>query len=263
MELKYNKENFNLGQFNSSIGELGKKISGYKYSGSNLIVYVTKPLTVEEKLDLDTKIENHNPYQEYPLRIYRAVSEEYDHDYIKTQVDFSLLGFRKMSPSYDRGKKTRALYKCVNKDEVIVEKIFNDIRDENGILKALSVTFNWYDEDDKIALSKTEEVKQYNIFEAETEERKRRYRQFDYLRASVKGTPYEPYIGVLIGHYQLQIDAYKNDGLLQLNTDMTTESDPNISAILHAPIARNDGLGATTVMKSIQYQIGTITLGEL
>lgn len=263
MHLKYNKTNFNVSQFEKSIGILADKIAGYKHEQNNLIVYLSKVLSGEEKEQLDQAIIDHLPEQEYALRIYRVVSEEYDHDYIKSQVDFSLLGFRKMSPSYDRGKKTRALYKCINKDEIIVEKVFNDVRNQKGILSALSVTFNWYDENNEIALTKTEEVKQYNIFEAETEERKRRYRQFDYLRASVKGTPHEPYIAALINHYQWQIDAYKNDGLYTLNTDMLNETDPMINAILNAPVARNDGLGATTVLKSIQYQIGTITIEEL
>lgn len=210
---------------------------------------------------IDSKIEE-IPISEYDptrLRVHRVLPLGLD----PLISDFTILGFRKISPSYDRGKKIKAEYKCVDKDELIVEKIFQDVRDEKGILTGLQITFNWYSEDNVVRASKTEIVKEFNKFEAETEERKRRYRQFDYLRASVKGTPNEPYIGMLIHHYQLQIDAYKNDGLPDFNDAMLAETDPTISAILSAPIERNDGQGLTTVMKSIQYQMGYITLAEI
>lgn len=198
-------------------------------------------------------------YDPKRLRVHRSLPQTLN----PLISDFSILGFRKMSPSYDRGKKIRAEYKCIDKDEMVVEKIFTDLRDQNGILTGLQVTFNWYAEDGTIELSKTDEVKQYNKYEAETEERKRRYRQFDYLRASAKGTPNEPYIAMIINHYSVQISKYQDDGLTILNDDMIAETDPTISAILAAAVPRNDGQGDTTVMKAIQYQMGTITLEDL
>ena len=207
------------------------------------------------------------------LRVFRVLSPEQK----PLTTDFSLLGFNKVSPSYDKGRKTKAQYKCPTKDELIVEKLFSDVFDSEGLLSGIQVTFNWYCEDDTLGLTKTEIVKRFNKYEAETEERKRRYRQFDYLRASVKNTPYEPYIAILIGYFQLEIDAYKNDGLTHLNQKMIELSTIDLSGvseserfmvgqvqtILNSPIARNDGLGITTVIKSIQYQIGTIALEEL
>lgn len=207
------------------------------------------------------------------LRVHRVLNDSLD----PLTSDFTILGFRKESPSYFRGRKTKAIYKCTTTEDIIVEKIFNDIIDSEGLLSGIEVKFNWYYEDNSIGLEKTEVVKRYNKYEAETEERKRRYRQFDYLRASVKHTPYESYIAALIGYFQSDIDAYKNDGIMDLNQkmidvsniDLSTVEEPQrhvvgqIQGILNAQIARNDGQGATTVLKSIQYQIGTITIEEL
>lgn len=193
------------------------------------------------------------------LRVFRVISEDQN----PLITDFTILGFRKMSPSYDRGKKVIAQYKCIEKDEVIVEKIFQDVRDENGILTGLQITFNWYSEDNVVRASKTEIVKNFNKFEAETEERKRRYRQFDYLRASAKGTPIETHIETLMAHYQVEIANYQEGGSTSLDSAMVNETDPTINAILAIQMPRNDGLGITTVMKSVQYQIGTLGIGGL
>lgn len=202
------------------------------------------------------------PLSEYDptrLRVHRVLPENLN----PLISDFTILGFKKLSPSYDRGKKLRAKYMCIEKDEIIVEKIFQDVRDEHGILTGLNITFNWYSEDNIIRATKTELAKEFNKYEAETEERKRRYRQFDYLRASVKGTPFEYYIAILINHFNVQIHKYQDDGIMDLNADMIAETDPTIRGILDAVMARNDGLGDTTVMKSMQYQIGSITLAEI
>ncbi len=198
-------------------------------------------------------------YDHIPLRIFKAVEK-----YVNPlTTDFTILGFKKTSPSYDRGRKIVAKYVCLDTGQVVVEKLFNDIRNSDGILTALQVTFNWYSEDDTIGLTKTEVVKSFNRYEAETYERKIRYRQFDYLRASVKGTPNEPYINILMNHYSSLISNYENSGNLALDAAMLSETDPTILAILSAPGARNDGLGYTTVLKAIRYQIGTIGLSEL
>jgi len=43
--------------------------------------------------------------------------------------DFSILGFKKTAPHYDRGVKTKSEYLCPIDGDIIVEKIFTDIRD--------------------------------------------------------------------------------------------------------------------------------------
>lgn len=230
----------------------------------------SKVYKLEDGVITEVLLSEHNPTR---LRVHRILSEDID----PLISDFSILGFRKSSPSYSRGKKLYAKYMCTEKEEIIVDKIFQDIRDEHGTLTGLSVTFNWYAEDNVIRASKTELVKSFNKYEAETEERKRRYRQFDYLKASVKGTPSEPYVAVIINHFSIEINKYQNDGLLDLeqsmldviNTDLSTLTASEqlnigtVQQILAAPIERNDGLGYSTVHKFIQYQIGTITLEEL
>lgn len=253
---------FNASNFLDDLSQnLRSKIYACVHQNGVVKIYTSEQITLESELnEINSIISSHRKTNKPKLRIFRVLPEDQN----PLIADFSILGFRKMSPSYDRGKKTKALYKCVDKDEIVVEKIFQDVLSpESGNLIALQVVFNWYDEEGNIGLTKTEIVKNLNKFEAETEIRKRRYRQFDYLRASVKGTPYEFYIAVLITHFNSQIQKYKDDGLFNLHTDMLNEVDPQIRAILDSSIARNDGLGDTTVMKSMQYQIGTISIDEL
>lgn len=68
---------------------------------------------------------------------------------------------------------------------------------------------------------------------------------------------------MIINHYANEIKKYQDDGLLDLDVAIQNESDPTISAILSAPVPRNDGQGNTNVGKAIRYQLGTIGLSEL
>lgn len=208
------------------------------------------------------------------LRVHRVLNDWSD----PLTSDFTILGFEKESPSYDRGRKTKAQYKDIATGEIVVEKIFSDVFHETeDRVKALSVTFNFYSEDGSIGSTKTEEVKKYNKFESETLERGRRYRQFDYLRASVKGTAHEPYIAIITEYFKNSIEAYKDNGILTLNSEMINTLTIDLSTlpseqqqivgtvqqILNADFPRNDGEGISTVIKFIQYQIGTITIEGL
>ena len=189
------------------------------------------------------------------LRIFRVLDPEVN----PLIHDFTILGFRKMSPTYERGRKTSSLYMCVNTDEIIIEKVFTDVRDELGNLTGLQVTFNWYDEENQITLTKTEIVKSFNKYEAQTEERKRRERQLDYMIASGKDTPIEPHIDTIFKHYSYQEQQYRTHGALDLAVDMKAETDPTILGILNIqtipPGVHPYWPSGCTVMQGIIYQV--------
>lgn len=172
--------------------------------------------------------------------------------------DFTILGFRKVAPYYDRGIKYKAEYKCTDKDEVIVEKIFTDIRDTStGRLTDLQVLFNFYCEDGTIGLSKTEVVKSYNKAQAETEERKRRERALDFLISEARHTALEPVMDALIFHYHNDIVLYKEKASPSFAAAINAETDPTIQAYLEIRVPFSaDPLNYTIPVKeSILYQI--------
>jgi len=163
------------------------------------------------------------------LRVYRVLSSQLKAE----QTDFSILGFRKMSPGYVKGRKVLTQYLDNVLEEVIVEKIFIDVIDENGLLIGLEITFNWYSENGDVGVSKTEIVKNYNATEAEEEYEKRRRRQIRFLKASAKAKPgFGPYVDLLFAHFYQQIEAYKDPGTNAFKVSMENETDPTIRTIL-------------------------------
>ena len=193
------------------------------------------------------------------LKIFRVLSPYLD----PKTAELSPLGLKKVNSVPDKGKVNLTQYFCSISDEIVVEKHFKDIRDDYGVLIEIEVTLNWYNEGGSIGLSKTEIIEQFNKFEAETEERKRRYRQFDYLRATVKNTDKESFIKDLSCHYYIEINWYQNHGITLLSDKMEAETDTYILSILNAEIERNDGQGTTTVKKAIQYQMSVISIEDL
>jgi len=260
MQIKINKQQFNGPKFLELLAKpLKDKIYATNHIDGVVSIFTSSELSQAEIDLINNAVDTHDATPNSLLRIFRVLRSDQN----PLTTDFTILGFRKESPSYDRGKKVQSRYLCQNTEEEIVVKTFTDIRDANGILTGLQVDFKWYDEEGNVSLIKTEIVKNFNKFEAETEERKRRYRQFDYLRASVKYTPLEQHLGLLIRHYSRYITEYQDDGLLGLNDAMINETDPTIASILQIEVPRNDGQGTTTVIKSIQYQIGTLELENL
>lgn len=254
--IKYNKQDFDAKQFNDQIGELSEKISGYKHEQSNLTVYLKGTITPQEHVDLNNFVAAHNPVPVYDLRIFRALDPSMN----PLTSDFSILGFRKKAPHYDRGRKIKAEYWCVDKDEVIVEKIFTDVRDPvTGRLTDLQVTFNWYDENNQIALTKTEIVKELNKAQAETIERQRRERAIDFLISEARYTPNEPYVTMLMLHYETQINHFKSKAADNFEHALMNETDPTISVILasRVPFA-SDNTYTVPIKESILYQIGAL-----
>ncbi len=195
-------------------------------------------------------------YDPTRLRVHRVLPLNMD----PLISDFTILGFRKVAPHYDRGRKIKSEYKCVDKDELIVEKIFTDIRDSStGRLIALQVLFNWYAEDNTIQASKTEMVKLFNKAQSETEERKRRERAIDFLISEARYTPNEPYVTALMLHYETQINHFKTKAAADFASALENETDPTILAILSARVPfASDPTYTVPIKESIQYQIGVL-----
>lgn len=61
MFLSYTIQSFNVSQFieEAIASELTSKVIGYKFESPNLIVYISEPITIDEKLVLDNLVSNH------------------------------------------------------------------------------------------------------------------------------------------------------------------------------------------------------------
>lgn len=192
--------------------------------------------------------------------------------------DFTILGFKKESPSYNRGRKTQSLYLSEEENDLIVKKMFTDIRDSAGTLTALQVKFDFYSEDGTVGVTKTEVVKRYNKYEAETEERKRRERQIDYLVAGAKGTPIEANINAVFDFLYEEVLIYKEKAnsqplvdkinQVQFNPNTTDPVELEMNGLWYVlnaiPIPRvDDSTKFIYVAQSIKYQIGALTLVEI
>lgn len=194
------------------------------------------------------------------LKIYNFINTSVD----PLTFDFTLIGLKKVSPSYIRGRKAIMEYKNPITGDVVVDKTFTDVRDANGILNGISITYNWYSNDGTIGLTKSADVRSYNKYEAETEERKRRERQIDYLIASAKGTPLESAMYTLFQHYVTEQVLYKEHGGSVLEDAIGAEVDTSINAILDITVTRaNDPTKTISIRNSILYQIGAKTLAEI
>lgn len=171
------------------------------------------------------------------LRIHRYVTPETD---VET-FDFSLLNsIKKISPSYDKGRKTKSKY-LGEDDEIVVEKVFEDIV-EDGKLVALGMTINWFnqekdeDDNDVVGFSKYQVVKRFNFAERSTFLRKRRSRVIDWLQASAVGTPIESFVNALLKHFKTEVDLFiynnTDDFLTGVANEPQTIKDENGNDVL-------------------------------
>ncbi len=246
-------------QIVASSSEYDTKVYGLIWKDAPVDYDSSKRYKLEDDVVIEMELSEYEPEK---LRIYRSL----DPNLSALSSDFSILGFRKISPSYERGRKTKAEYLCATADDLIVEKIFMDVRDSNGILTDLQITFNWYSEDNTIGLSKTEIARSYNKSEARTEERKRRARQIDYLEAEAEGTTAEPYVNLIIATYQAHIDKYVQYGITTDWEDaMDNETDTTLVYVLNSVYQprRDDPTKTINTMQSIKYQMGLMTLAEI
>lgn len=261
MYIKYVKQSFNVNQFTEEIGQLNDKISGFKHSSGFLTIYLSEVISPQQKVDLDNFVQNHSAQPIYPLRIFRKLSPSSD----PLTSDFSILGFSKKAPHYDRGRKIKAEYWCPTNNEIVVEKVFKDIINEStGRLLSLEVTFNWYNENNEIALTKTEIVKELNKAQSETIMRQRRERSIDFLVSEARYTPNEPFIEMLINHYEVQITHFKDKGSNEFALALNSETDQTILTILSARVPfASDPTFTVPIKESIEYQIGAISENQL
>lgn len=181
-------------------------------------------------------------------------------------TDFSIVGLKKSTPLYERGKKNYSSYVDESGNKV-VEKLYTDIRDPStNILTAIKTDINWYTNGNEIGLSKLESIKKYSIFEAKLIESTRRNNQIYYLEAISKGTPIEVHINTIIQKYYTEINKYIQFGVVDdLNNALINETDPVLSHVLnnvYLPIVENPE-HTINVLQSVQYQLGIITMKEI
>jgi len=188
------------------------------------------------------------------LRVFRSL--DFDKDPLTS--DFSILGFRKKAPHYDRGRKTKAEYHCAINDDMIVEKIFSDIL-ENGKLSKLQIEFRWFCEDGTIGLTKTEIVEDYSKAKAKTVLRERRERSIDFLISEGEDTPVEPIMNALISHYENVKDDYIKYGNDSFANAILNETDPTMNGYLDIRVPfTSDNNFNVPIRESILYQIGSL-----
>lgn len=183
------------------------------------------------------------------LLIHRIIPEAQD----VTNADFTIIGLRKDSPHYDRGRKLYAEYLCPEDDRLVVRKTFSDVM-ESGLVTGIQVHFEWFCEDGTVGVEKTEVVKSFNKYEAATEMRKRRGRSIDYLVAGAAGTPIEPYLDFLFDRYYTEVEKFKSKDNTSLVAAIAGETDPTTLAYLAIEIT-SDAYGVMTVKDMILYQV--------
>lgn len=192
------------------------------------------------------------------------------------EFDFTLLdAVESRSPHYARGKKIRSEYYIG--DKIAASKDFTDEFNEDGVLSKLWVKFTWYNHLGEESFNKLQMVKRYNKFEAETEMRKRRERQIDFLTGAAKGTPQEQYLTFLLAHYRDLKNNYVMEGDLSwsaaidqdLARDLSVLSPTNqqyygtVKAILTADTDRIDDPTRTMkIHEALKYQMGTIEIED-
>jgi len=180
------------------------------------------------------------------LVLFQLIGEQSNYQ----QIDFSLLGLRKESPSYSLGRKTEASY--FHGEQLCVRKVFEDVN-VDGNLTGLEIIFEYYNNDGSVGSAKRETAVTYNKYQAQTVIRNRRQRIIDYLVAGAKDTPIEVYIDQIFDKYFDEVQRFVAKGTAEFRIALENEEDPTLSFIL--------GLDVTplvpgwTVLASILEQI--------
>lgn len=184
----------------------------------------------------------------YPtIRVTEFTANTLDATILNT--DFTLFT-EKLSPVYDKGRKTEAEYRHPDTSALVTKKTFTDIVDVNGYLIGIDILIEWYDDTDTVLLTKTVN-KPLNVAEAENVYSNRRIRAMDYLISAAIGTPVEPYVTAIFQHYEGAIRTWYDLGNTQVLGDLVNnETDTTILGYLD--IETEPGW---TVRDGIYYQI--------
>jgi len=177
--------------------------------------------------------------------------------------DFSIMGLVKKAPHYDRGRKTSAEYIDPETNEIVVRKIFRDLRDDNDKLIALVIDFQWYCKDGSIGLEKSEVVENLSKAKAKTIERIRRERSWDFLLSEGEDSPIESLMEELVIHYEDVKNEYLKYGKDDFKNAIENETDEKISNYLsiRVPFTSNNDYTAS-IKDSVLYQINAMSEEE-
>jgi len=178
--------------------------------------------------------------------------------------DFSIVGLIKKAPHYDRGKKVKAEYHDPVTNDLVVEKIFKDVLDENGKLRSLEGEFRYYCKDGSLGLVKIEVLENLSKAKSKTIQRMRRERSIDFLLSEGEDTPIEVLMEELVDYYEDVKNLYVKYGKSDFADAMVNEQDP---LMLHYLTIRvpftSDNLYTITIRDAILYQVHAITEEEM
>lgn len=181
------------------------------------------------------------------LRIYDFVPRFTD----VSSIPFTTLGLIKATPEFDKGRKVSASYYTDEaQTEIVVKKTFVDRLDVNNHLLGLDITFEWYNTEDAVDLTKLE-FKPLSTYESGQLVKKRRDRAIDYLVEGAKGTPAEPLVNALFVHYATEANLFIEIGSQDLENAVNNETDPTILGYLNTIVLPPSG----TIKDSILAQI--------
>ena len=167
-----------------------------------------------------------------------------------TRIDFTIIGLRKETPKYEKGRKTSCQYFHPETGKLAVEKVFSDVI-ESDQLVGIDILFMWYDNKGDVKIAKSERAITLNRYSALTEQRKRRERAVDYLVAGSVGTPLESYVSMIFAHYQTQIQNFVATGSSVFADAINNEQDPQIKALLGIQVAAQTHPGYTLQMSML------------
>lgn len=165
-------------------------------------------------------------------------------------IDFTLFGFHKKS-TWNKGRKQKTGYYDPQTDELIVQKTFTDIM-ENDVLIGIEILFEWIGMNGEVAESKTQEV-YLDILESGELVRKRRQRAIDKLVLSTRAFPKIAYVlDTIFAHYKTEIEKFIATGSSVFKDAMENETDAEIKKLLNAIANPENNF---TVKDSILYEI--------
>ena len=165
-----------------------------------------------------------------------------------TQIDFTIIGLRKETPKYEKGRKTACQY--FFGDTLAVAKTFTDVIEEDQLV-GIEIVFTWYNLEGNVKATKAERAVTFNKYSALTEQRKRRERAVDYLVAGSVDTPLETYVALIFEHYRVQIQTFISTGSSVFQEAIQSEANPQISQLLGIEVAPEKYPGFTLAMSML------------
>ncbi len=163
-------------------------------------------------------------------------------------VDITVLNHVvKGEPVYDKGRKVLTnYYSDQAQTDLVIQKSFKDVEDENGFLTALDITIKWFDIHEDPILVKQVYVP-LSVTESANILRQRRERKIIYLQEAGIRLGVKQFIDILFDHYS----HYRKH---QLTKNLLNSYIENDSEALALAINEEDDIQINTIL---DYQLPT------